>query len=104
MAVELSALSRFVSTEPVIKDGKETFGMWVDPIGFNNLDESELIAIVIDQKYAGRPDLIAADIYGTPSLEWVIIMYSRPLNPLGWPPPGVTIKIPSRMAITRRRK
>lgn len=34
------------------------------------------IRIVLDMLYAGRPDLIAEDYYGTTELEWLVLQYN----------------------------
>lgn len=94
-------LSRFKTTEPITIDQKETYGLW-DPPTYTNLTQlntNQIITIKIDQSLAGRPDLIANKHYGTPLLEWVIIMSNKPQNPLGWPKTGQTIKIPNRTLI-----
>lgn len=52
---------------------------------------------VIDQQYAYRPDLLAYDLYGTPSLWWVFAM--RNPNTIKDPVydflPGVAIELSS---------
>jgi hypothetical protein len=101
MALTRSTLSRFANTDPIIHNGKEAYGLWVRPnvINPNVLNENDIQTIQITQHYAGRPDLIAVNEYGTPYLEWVVIMFNRPLNPLGWPQVGLLIKIPKRTII-----
>lgn len=103
MSIETTSLSRFNQTEPVIRDGRTTFGLWVRPLAVdpNAIDEQDLITIKVDQQHAGRPDVIANEQYNTPYLEWVVTMFNRPLNPLGWPQAGLIIKIPSKQAISR---
>ena len=92
MPIELPTNSRFIETQPIIRDGLETFGRWKRPSFFAGLNDDDLVTIVVDNATAGRPDVIAADLYGTPFLEWVIVMLNRPKNTLGWPPTGSTIK------------
>lgn len=101
MAISLSSTSRFRNTDPVVKDGNETFGLWVRPEGLdpNNLNEEDIRTIRVTQANAGRPDLIANENYGTPFLSWVIIMFNRPQNTLNWPPVGAQIQIPSRTIV-----
>lgn len=96
-------LSRFFQTEPVIRNGIETFGLWSRPdfLVPSNLNDDDLVKISVDGSLAGRPDLIALQEYETPLLEWVVVMFNRPLNPLGWPQVGTVIKIPKRSAVTR---
>ena len=101
MAITPGSFSRFLETDPVKKDGIETFGLWVrqDFLKREDLNEDDLITLNINQRFAGRPDLIALNNYGTSLLEWVVIMFNRPLNPLGWPLAGSVIQIPERSLV-----
>jgi hypothetical protein len=98
MPIELSSFSRFQGSQPIVRNGKETFGLWVRSQAVNpaQLDQNKIQTIKIDQRLAGRPDIIANDLYGSPLLEWVVIMFNRPQNPLGWPPAGIIIRMPTR--------
>ena len=57
----------------------------------------------IERTYAYRPDLLAFDLYGTPSLWWVFAQ--RNPNQIEDPiydfKPGVTIQLPKPANITR---
>lgn len=88
-------------TEPIIHATHETFGLWKRPPGFSRVefDESSLMMIEINQRLAGRPDIIATEQYGSPLFEWIVIMFNRPLNPLGWPLVGTVITIPTETAV-----
>jgi len=101
--IRIDALSRFTKTEMVVKDGIDTFGLWTRPefLKKENLQEKDIITLSIDQKFAGRPDLIADVYYKTPLLEWIVIMFNRPLNTMGWPKAGTVIQIPSPIAVSR---
>ena len=101
MAISLDSTSRFKQTEPVNKDGKETFGLWVRPEALKkeNLNKEQIKILAITQANAGRPDLIAYDEYGSQYLDWIIIMFNRPLNTLNWPQAGLRIEIPIRSVI-----
>lgn len=103
MPILTSEFSRFKDTEPVIKDGKETFGLWNRPpeLERKNLNDEQITTIKIDQINQGRPDLISQEYYGTPSLFWVITMFNRPLNTLGWPQAGETIQFPNKDSVMR---
>lgn len=103
MPISVDGLSRFKNTEPVILNGIETFGLWAAPkfIDPANLSENQIITMSIGQDLAGRPDQIALQVYGTPALEWIPVMFNRPLNPLGWPQAGSVIKLPSKSAVLR---
>ena len=103
MTISVDSLSRFKDTEVVSKDGALTFGLW-DRLDFTNLDdlpEEDITTLQVDQRFAGRPDLIAEEIYGSSFLEWVITMSNRPLNPLGFPKAGTIIKFPKKGIVFR---
>ena len=101
--VDLSVdnLSRFFKSEPIIVDGKVTFGRWKRPDWMNPdlVASTDVLLVQVDQNYAGRPDLVVQDFYGTPYLEWVITMFNRPLNPIGFPKAGSVIKVLSRTLV-----
>jgi hypothetical protein len=101
MALQLDALSRFIRTENVRKNNATTYGLWVRPrlLTEAELEESDIIKVPIDQEYNGRPDLIANNFYNDPMLEWVVIMFNRPADPLNWPKAGTVIKIPSKAVV-----
>ena len=103
MAISLDSTSRFRETEPVIKDRRETFGLWNRPEQLieENLNEEEMIRLVIDQRTAGRPDIISQEQYGTPFYDWIIIMFNRPQNTMGFPRAGTVIKIPTSAVVRR---
>jgi len=103
MSIELDSFSRFTDTQPIIRSNKETFGLWSRPEELlpENLDDNEIITIAIDQRLAGRPDIIALEQYRSQYLEWIIIMFNRPLSILGWPRAGTTIQIPTERAVRR---
>ena len=89
-------LSRFRLTETIIIDGKETFGLW-KPFTFtelSDLNNEDIITVKINNSFAGRPDLIAQKYYGSPSLEWIVIMSNKPQNPLGWPRINEIVRLP----------
>ena len=99
----VATTSRFVDTELIEVDGLAVYGLWVRPdvINRDNLNEEDIITLSIDGSLAGRPDLIAQEQYGTPYLEWVVIMFNNPQNPLGWPKTGSVIQIPSKSAVRK---
>jgi hypothetical protein len=103
MPINQSTLSRFYGNTPIKINGQPTYGLWNKPevVKHENYNEQDIIAVVIDQRTAGRPDVIAQDEYQTPLLEWVVVMYNRPLNTIGWPRAGMVIKIPSNTALRR---
>ena len=98
---EVHDTSRFTKTELILEDGVETFGTWSMP--------SYLIERPIDDNIKkfkvmsaleGRPDLIANQLYGTPSLDWVLIAFNG-VRDLNWPRAGDTIEYPiPRIVVT----
>jgi hypothetical protein len=101
MAIDVTSISRFSQTEAVIINGIETFGRWKRPDFINPdlLDEDQIRTFGVDNEFAGRPDLIATDFYGSPLLEWVVIMFNNPQNPIGWPVSGSVIRLPERSLV-----
>lgn len=98
MPYDLSSYSKFKETTRILFDGKYSFGMWNDV--FSNIDPTDIMQYhVSDRNYAGRPDLIADDVYDNHLLSWVIIMYNKPINTMNWPPHGSTIQIPTAKAL-----
>ena len=95
------AISRFSQSQLITVDGITTYGKWTRPdwMKEENIASTEILLMQIDQQYAGRPDLIAEKYYGTPYLEWVITMFNRPLNTLGFPKAGSVIKILSHKIV-----
>ena len=101
MAIKVDSLSRWRLSEPIIDNGKETFGLWTRPdfLKKDNVPENQIMLVRIDSLIAGRPDLIALKYYQNSLLEWVVVMFNRPLNPIGWPKIGTMIKIPSSVIV-----
>ena len=103
MGLRIDSLSRFTNTESIIKDTINTFGLWQRPFFLDecNLNEDDITTISIDQNFAGRPDRIADEYYQTPLLDWIVVMFNRPLNTIGWPQAGTVIKIPAAIVVLR---
>jgi hypothetical protein len=101
--LNLSPYSRFQETEVVEKDGNTTFGLWNRPdfLDISKLNKDEVVTVYVDNKYAGKPDVISYDLYDTPKLEWVIIMSNRPRDTVGFPKAGTILKVPSREVVLR---
>lgn len=99
--IQQDSLSRFYRVDPILFNGVSTFGKWPRPDWLKQelVNEQDILLFQVDQQYAGRPDLIAEHFYQTPFLEWVIVMFNRPLNPLGFPKAGSVIKILSRTVV-----
>ena len=101
-SIQNSSLSRFYQSTPIVVNNIVTFGRWDRPNWMNeeNVSTQNIITLKINQNYAGRPDLIANDYYNSPFLEWVVILFNRPLEPLGFPKAGSVIKIPSSKIVS----
>lgn len=89
--------SRFALSTPIVFNGVETFGLttsfpFLDP---NNLKPSDIVTLTITSDLAGKPWAIAQQLYNSPVLDWVIVLFNKPLNPVGWPAKGTVIKAPS---------
>ena len=93
--------SRFAKSELIYVDGKETYGMWNRPnfMKIDNVPQDQIRQYQVNQSTAGRPDLIALDIYDSQDLAWVVIMFNSPLNTIGWPQAGLVIKLPLRATV-----
>ena len=100
MSLTPEAYSRFLLTPPTVIDGKETFGVWVEP-GFmaRELQPDEIVTVTVPSKYEGRPDRIAFEVYGTTRLDWVIMAYNAPRSTLNWPRAGDVIRYPIRRVV-----
>ena len=88
--------SRFGISDPIIVDGASTYGMltkypFLTPA---NLTQEQVTKLTITPDLAGRPDLIAQKLYNSPVLDWVVVLYNKPLNPVGWPANGAVINAP----------
>ena len=97
---DLGDNSRYSLTEYVIVDGKETLGTWSQPNFLKNpVAESDIRAFKVDNKYEGRPDLIADILYDSPDLAWVLLAFNDARQPMNWPRAGSVIKYPDRRVI-----
>lgn len=88
--------SRFKKTPVISVDGVEAYGRWVSP-GFLNEPPKEFYTV--SNAFAGKPHLIADDLFSTPEYFWAIIAYNAPRNPFNWPAAGEVIRIPSLQSI-----
>ena len=97
---ELGDNSRFVTTESIIVDGKETLGRWSEPRFLTeSVPESDIYAFQVDNRYEGRPDAIANILYNSPDLAWVLIAFNQARDPMNWPRAGDVIKYPDRSIV-----
>lgn len=100
MALVVDSTSRFQLTPAVIVDGPngekvETFGIWVRPKFLQTRPSKENIGkYAVDAGHAGRPDKIAAQIYGVSLYDWIIIAFNNAYETAGWPKAGTTIEYP----------
>lgn len=57
------------------------------------------VTIKISSKYAKRPDLLAYDLYGTPTLQWLILQYNTILDINTEFVEGVSIIVPTKSRV-----
>lgn len=94
--------SRFrFSTSIVTPEGHETFALmskhfFLDPA---NLTETQIQSVEVTPDLAGKPWAIANQLYNSPVLDWVIVLFNKPLNPVNWPPIGAVIKAPIQSVV-----
>ena len=94
--------SRFrFSTSIVTPEGKETFALTNKHFFLNsaNLKDDQIISIEITPELAGKPWAIANQLYNSPVLDWVIVLFNKPLNPVNWPLIGTVIKAPIQSVV-----
>lgn len=91
--------SRFKITPIITYDNNIMPSMMKKFDFLKNLDEDQILSIAIDGTRAGRPDLIANDLYGTSLYKWVLILFNNVTNPLNWPENGTVIKAPTNDAV-----
>jgi hypothetical protein len=97
MPLDPGADSRFKQSTPILtSNGDETFGIMKKPSFLNreNLSSDQINNLTIDADLAGRPDLISQELYGRPTLDWVVTMFNRVENPFNWPLIGQVIQYP----------
>lgn len=97
MSIEVEGFSRLRFTDAVIVDGQETFGLFDRPdfLDIRSIDDDQVIEFTVRPPYVGHPDLIANDVYGSPRLDWVVVMFNNPRETLNWPINGSIIRLPS---------
>jgi hypothetical protein len=104
MAEIFKSTSRFKNTEIINYEGHMLPGLMkkFDFLQREKLADDDILKIEIDDKMAGRPDLISNDIYGTTLFKWVLILFNNVTNPFsGWPRTGTTIEAPNNDAVWR---
>jgi len=97
MSLSRESQSRFRFSTPIVRDNIETFGLmmkhnFLDP---KNLTEDDIVSVNITHEFVGKPWAVAEKLYGSPMLDWVIVLFNKPLNPVNWPHMGTVIKAPS---------
>ena len=95
MAVTYSRSSPYANTD--------VYGFFLDvaKIPAIPIDPKD-VAYQIDAIYQGRPDLLAFDLYGDPSLWWVFVIRNPNVlqDPIFDFQPGVTIYVPQKQNLT----
>lgn len=58
--------------------------------------------LTVEPRYEGRPDLLAADLYGTPRLWWVLVVRNMDIliDPIEDLKAGVQIFVPNKDTIS----
>lgn len=88
--------SRYHKTDKIIVDGIETVGTWNQPSYLvERPSDDYILKYSVNNVVEGRPDLIAAQVYGSPLLDWVLIAFNSPAEVLNWPTAGTTIDYPT---------
>lgn len=96
MTIQKDPHSRFLLSNPVIHNNVETFGLmakhfFLDP---KNLRDDQINSFEVTPEFAGKPWAIADKLYNSPVLDWVIVLFNKPINPVNWPVVGTVIKVP----------
>lgn len=95
MTLQANSYSRFQTTETVLQDGEEVWGTWNQPSFLaKEVPRDRQTAIKITSDRAGRPDLIAQDLYGTTKLDWLLIAFNDAHGVFNWPRTGTVITAP----------
>jgi len=91
--------SRYIKTDIINFDGRETFGSFNPPAWLENIRNDNLINYEVTSDLDGRPDLISNTLYGTPNYFWVLVYINKPLDPTNWPTTGSIILAPKKEII-----
>jgi len=95
MAVTYSRTSPYANTD--------FYGFFLDVAKIPAIPiDAKDVAYQIDAIYQGRPDLLAFDLYGDPSLWWVFAIRNPNVlqDPIFDFQPGVTIYVPQKQNLT----
>ncbi len=93
MPVEPNSFSRFNDTKPIIFRGEETFGITKKRQFIRDLPPEDVGYFTVDSTNAGRLDLIASELYGSPFYAWTILDVNHVKDAIGWPKIGQTILV-----------
>lgn len=74
---------------------KKRLGWWERDITIEKNQITD-IEVIIDSKYQNRPDIIAYEYYGDPTLAWIILQYNNIIDTKEELISGKVITIPSR--------
>jgi hypothetical protein len=92
-------INRYKNTQKISVEGKIIPGPYEQPQFISRQLDPRVLKVTPDR--ANRPDLIANDLYGDPSLFWVLLEYNSISNTLNWPKAGDVIKYPPINRIMR---
>lgn len=98
--MQLDQGSRFQGTPTVLlmtTNGQlvETMGVWKRPAFLRIRPNPDQIGTYqVQTGRVGRPDLIAAELYGSAFLDWILIAFNQAMDVLNWPQAGMIIEYP----------
>lgn len=92
-------INRYKNTNNLNIDGQIVPGPYETPLFISRQLQPSILRV--SPQRANRPDLIANDLYGDPSLFWVLLEYNSVSNTMNWPKAGEIIKYPPINRIMR---
>jgi hypothetical protein len=92
--------SRFRRQAPISVDGVETMGKWAEPSWLKTRpDQSQIGSYLVDNSTEYKPHLIAEQVYGDSTMDWVLIAFNRVRDPFTWPRSGTLIEYPAESLV-----
>lgn len=99
MASNADSISRFKLSDTIrTADGKETYGLMKKYkfLDTTNIPTDQIIRVIVDGKTAGKPNIIALNLYSSEMHYWVLLMFNNVIDPFGWPKNGSVVLAPPR--------
>lgn len=75
---------------------KKSVGWWERDVKLLERADDDIIIYSLPAVFAGRPDLISFDLYGSNNLEWVILQYNNVVDINEEIVAGARLVVPSR--------